>query len=402
MVLENELASAATIRLQEVDREKMAGTSGREVNPHFRHLEGWLNVYLGPATAIFHCMHGKDHPAIPDENRNAIIPARSCEIDGRKYYLSIKGCGAYEDMFHGGELTPGLIAEACRDPSLLPRVNQLPTGAGFIMGESWMGESPYGAQGEQNARDELAFSTLASGASINGAFICPVIGIVSLSGTIEDAARKFYWFRQYPYPFYQEARLVPSRTRLYFESAQVLADPVAALATFGIDTAARMERFEKSFIKSGFALLSLFTRSVKIEADQARGIVYHDVWFDKDAIVAPDGVIHFADLEGLVWQGVPLSNASKVQQAEWNKLFYEFSYALVQIDGCRLDLDGKGATPGRDRQREALASIVQEALDGDPFVFTRYEGDQMVAVIEHPEYPSLPQARVPLFQGLHG
>ncbi len=402
MALERDLAAAATMRMREVDLRVATGSGNREVNPRFQQLADWVNVYLGPATTSFHGLQGKDHSAIPDENRNAIIPARSCEMDGRTYYLSIKGCGAYEDMFHGGELTPGLIAEACRDPALLHRVNQLPTGAGFMMGESWMGESPFGAQGEQNARDELAFSTIARGVSINGAFICPVIGIVPLSGSIEDAARKFYWFRQYPDPFYQEARLVPSRTRLYFESSQVLADPVAALETFGIDTASKMERFEKNFIRSGFALLSLFTRSARIDADEAHGIVYRDVWFDKDAIVAPDGVIHFADLEGWVWQSTPLQDAGKLQRAEWDKLFFEFSYALVQIDAYRFGLEGKGTGPGWDRQREVLAHLIQDAMNDDPFVYTRYDGDQLVAVIEHPEIPSLPQSRVPLLQGLRG
>jgi hypothetical protein len=397
MSLADDLAAAATMRLHEVEPQ---GSSKREINPGFLQLSNWVNIYLGPATASLHGMQGKEHAAIPDENRNAIIPARSYEIDGRTYYLSIKGCGAYEDMFHGGELTPGLIAEACRDRALLPRVNQLPTGAGFIMGESWMGESPFGAQGERNARDEFSFSTLARGVSINGAFICPVIGIVPLAGSIEDTARKFYWFRQHPEPFYQEARLVPSRTRLYFESSQVLADPVTALATFGIDTVTKMERFERSFIKSGLALLSLFTRSAKTSAGEVQGIVYRDVWLDKDAIVAPDGTVHFCDLEGLVWQSTSLADANKVQRSEWDKLFFEFAYALVQIDAFRHDLEGKCEAIGWDRQREALASIVQDAMEGDPFVCTRFDGDQLVAVIDHPEIPAFPQARVPLFQGL--
>jgi hypothetical protein len=402
MALASDLAAAATMRLQEVDFRQAGGQTGREVNPRFQDLDGWVNVYLGPATASFHGMQGKDHAAIPDENRNAIIPARRYEIDGRTYYLSIKGCRAYEDMFHGGELTPELIAEACRDRTLLPRVNQLPTGAGFIMGESWMGESPFGAQGERNARDELSFSTYARGVSINGAYICPVIGIVPLAGRIEETARKFYWFRQHPEPFYQEARLVPSRTRLYFESSQVLADPVAVLATFGIDTTTKMERFEKNFIKSGFALLSLFTRSAVIDAGEARGIIYRDVWLDKDAIVAPDGVIHFADLEGLDWLSAPLGDAGKVQRSEWDKLFFEFSYALVQIDVFRRALDERATESGWDRQREALARLIQDAMEGDPFVYTRYGGDELVAVIEHPAIPTLPQVRVPLLQGLRG
>lgn len=402
MDLASDLAAAATLRLQELGRGQPAGPARHEANPLFPRLEGWLNAYLGPATASFHGIQGNGLVAIPDENRNAIIPARTYEMGGRTYYLSIKGCGAYEDMFHGGELTPDHIANACRDPGLLPRVKRLATGAGFIMGESWMGESPFGAQGERNARDELAISALAPGASINGALICPVIGIVPLAGPIEDVARKFYWFRQHPEPFYQEMRLVPSRTRLYFESSQVLADPGAALATFGIDTAARIEQFEKAFIKSGIALLTLFTRSAKLHAGEVTGIIYRDVWLDKDAIVAPDGAIHFCDLEGLVWQGTPLDSAAQVQLAEWNKLFFEFAYALVQVDTFRHELENGDAAISWGRQRDVLASIIQDAMESDPFACTRYDGDQLVAIIEHPDIPSIPQARVPLLQGLRG
>ena len=32
------------------------------------------------------------------------------------------------------------------------------TGLGFLMSESWMGESPYGGQGDENAYDELHIS----------------------------------------------------------------------------------------------------------------------------------------------------------------------------------------------------------------------------------------------------
>jgi hypothetical protein len=76
-----------------------------EVNPQFKSYKRWINCYLGPATAELHGIDKPSHDAIKDENRNAIIPKYSIDIDDKTYYLGIKGCGAYEDMFSGGRLS---------------------------------------------------------------------------------------------------------------------------------------------------------------------------------------------------------------------------------------------------------------------------------------------------------
>ncbi|MFX1461370.1 MAG: hypothetical protein ACFFBT_18130, partial [Promethearchaeota archaeon] len=92
-------------------------------------------------------MDNKTQHAIRDENRNAIIPNFYTTINDKTFYLSVKGCGAYEDMFFGGTLTPSKLKDSCRDSQLYSKLKDLSTGLGFIMAESWMGESPYGAQG---------------------------------------------------------------------------------------------------------------------------------------------------------------------------------------------------------------------------------------------------------------
>ena len=56
------------------------------------------------------------------------------------------------------------------------------------------------------------------------------------------------------------------------------------------------------------------------------GSVYQDVWFDKDARVATDGYLHFADLEGLVWKTIPRDQYIKTQVAEWQKLVFELVF----------------------------------------------------------------------------
>ncbi|MFX1276448.1 MAG: hypothetical protein ACFFBP_07520 [Promethearchaeota archaeon] len=358
-----------------------------QINPQFKSLKQWIKVYLGPATADLHGIHNNKVNAIRDENRNAIIPDRQYIINNRNFYLSVKGCGAYEDMFNGGELNPDKIKKACRDPLLIQKINNLSTGLGFIMAESWLGESPYGAQGFMNGFDELKFSMVAEKNSINGAYICPVIGIVKLPKKIEEVARKFFYFRTYQEHFYQVIRLVPSRARLYFESSHTIADPINLFSIFGIKTPEEVELFELNFIKSGIALLSLFSRSAKIIGNKISGIVYQDVWMDKDCIVAPDGIIHFADLEGLIWKKTTYDNFPKIQKIEWEKLVFEFLFALVKIDDYRhYLLEDKIEW---EKQRKELALYVQLSLDKDLYAYPKEKNGDLKIIIEGPELPSV-------------
>ena len=95
------------------------------INPNYKILDKWIKAYLGPATAEFHEISNGKHFALRDENRNAIIPNLNKEIDGKLFYLSIKGCGAQEDMFFGGKLTLSKIRAACRDPKYIPQLNNI-------------------------------------------------------------------------------------------------------------------------------------------------------------------------------------------------------------------------------------------------------------------------------------
>jgi len=364
-----------------------------EINAQFKSLKKWIKCFVGPATAEFHQLNSKKHLAIKDENRNAILPEFSIEIQGKMFYLSVKGCGAYEDMFFGSNLNKDNLKNACRDLSLLNRIEKLSTGQGFIMAESWMGESPYGAQGYVNAFDELKFSKIAQYDSINGAYICPVIGVVQLPKNIEEIARNFFWCRTYNDHFYQELRLVPSNVRLYFESFHTVAKPKAIFNLFNLNSSELIEEFELQFIKSGIALLSLFTRSANITDNQISGIVYQDVWFDKDCIVAPDGTIHFADLEGLIWKTVPKNKFAEIQKNEWQKLVFEFLFALIKIDSYRLKIDGRSLS--WSKQREELSLLIQLALNNDIYAYPKYHNNNLLIVLEGPSIPSI---EIPLIE----
>lgn len=357
------------------------------INEQFALPEEWYYTYLGAAIAEFHGLNHKSQPAVRDENRNAIIPEKFIEIGGKIFYLSVKGCGAYEDMFFGGKLNPSKIKNACRDSKYLKKIEALSTGLGFIMGESWMGESPYGAQGFINGFDELKFSRIAKLDSINGAYICPSVAVIKLPKYIEDTAKHFFWFRTYKDHFYQVLRLLPSNIRLYFESSNVIANPGSIFQLFEIDTIERAQNFELNFIKSGVALLTLYTRSAVIEGNEIKGIYYQDVWLDKDCVVAPDGTIHFADIEGFIWKKVPIDEYKETQIKEWQKLVYEFLYALVQIDSYRHLLEGRQIS--WPKQREELALIIYEALNKDFFTYVENKKKNLTIIIQGKDLPSI-------------
>lgn len=365
----------------------------RIINPNYKTLDKWVKAYLGPATAEFHEISNGKHFALRDENRNAIIPNLNKEIDGKLFYLSIKGCGAQEDMFFGGKLTLSKIRAACRDPKYIPQLNNIKNCSGFIMGESWMGESPYGAQGYINGFDELKFSSIANLDSIKGAHLCPAIGLVQLPKNIEETAKKFFWCRTYDDHFYQVIRLVPSNIRLYFESHHVIANTKSIFSLFEINSANKAELFELNFIKSGIALLSLYARSAKVEGKQISGIIYKDVWLDKDCVVAPDGTIHFADIEGFIWKNTSPEEYEKIVKEEWQKLVFEFLYALIKIDSYRHNLNEKYLE--WDKQREELALLIHQALNKDIFTYAENQNNDLIIVIEG---ESLPRVEIPLIE----
>ena len=381
------LLESSNVKLYEVNPEMY------EINPQFKSYKNLVNCYLGPATAELHGINNPSHNAVKDENRNAILPQYSIDIGDKIYYLGVKGCGAYEDMFSGEKLSRSTIVNACRDQTFLSRIQNLSTSTGFMMAESWMGESPYGCQGYENGFDELKFSVIAEKNTINGAYICPVIAIVQIPLEIENIARKFFWFRTYKNNFYQVIRLLPSNIRLYFESSQVVANPNSFLNLFGVTDEKSMENFELNFIKSGVALLSLFARSAEIEGNKIKGIIYQDVWLDKDCVVAPDGTIHFADLEGLIWRSVLLKDFSELQTKEWEKLVFEFLFALVRLDSYRHQLREKRVN--WEAQREELSLLIQMALNKDHVAHAEQYDNNLNIILE---VSSVPPIEIPLLE----
>jgi hypothetical protein len=180
---------------------------------------------------------------------------------------------------------------------------------------------------------------------------------------------------------------------LYFESTQVVANPHSFLNLFEITDEKLMENFELNFIRSGIALLSLFGRSAEIDGDNIKGIIYQDVWLDKDCVVAPDGKIHFADLEGLIWRSVSLKDFSDIQTKEWEKLVFEFLFALVRLDTYRHQLKENKVT--WEGQRDELSLLIQMALNKDHIARAEQYDDNLNIILE---VSSVPPIEIPLLE----
>ena len=100
----------------------------------------------------------------------------------------------------------------------------------------------------------------------------------------------------------RKARLRPTSGFIFTPISTLATTPSWVYDLFGIDSNETALEFEKNFLKSGMAVLTLFARSMKNNDNGTHsGLDFYDVWLDKDAVLAPDGTITWADLEGLEW-----------------------------------------------------------------------------------------------------
>ncbi len=115
--------------------------------------------------------------------------------------------------------------------------------------------------------------------SIHGFRIAPIVKIIHLPQDLQHEVRRIYWYTQFKGPMVQETRLVPSNVRVYFHSDKTLGgDTSWVFDLFEIDTNDKAIEFEKNFLRSGMAILTLFVRSMKDEGDGTfSGLDYYDV-----------------------------------------------------------------------------------------------------------------------------
>lgn len=320
---------------------------------------------------------------IEDDNRGAILPDPIATLDGLPFYLSVKGIGSTIDPYSHRSLDRAYVSELLGGGSRRggPDGGNPREPDRIITGELWLRGSPYGGQGLEHATTALAVSERADLTSIGGFRIAPVLKIAYLPKEVQEHLRRIHWYRRYPGPIVQELRLVPSNIRVYFHSRNTIGNAIRhVFDLYGIDAGWKAHRFETNFLRSGVAMLTLFTRSMRYDPARRRyrGLDFHDVWLDKDAVVAPDGTVYFVDLEGIDEVSVEEEEIREKVEDQIYRSLYELMFAYEQVDQERQRRFG--ATGTRKRRFEAL---LDEALDGDPYVQISREGRSVQMVIRN-------------------
>ncbi|MGA1873604.1 MAG: hypothetical protein ACMUHY_08015 [Thermoplasmatota archaeon] len=314
---------------------------------------------LVPANLAGHGVPGLK--VIPDGNRGALLPDHRTVIKDREYIISIKGVGARRPMYEN---------PPWESTSLEPYPFSC---------ESWFGENPWGAMSGTACWEDAAITDLADGSSIQGFHICPMLRAEPLPEEIMERAMSNHWYRRLddPGPFYQEFRAVPSDVRLYYQSSSTLGDNVqGVLDSFGVTDVEVLDDLLDNFIRSGIAALTLGARTMQRSGGAFRMLDYHDVWLDKDSVIAPDGTLFFADIEGLDWtRMLDEGDAAKVMRTQFHRNYYEFMYGLDRLIRCRERMRGRELSwPAR---RAGTAAVFEMTLSDDPFLELVHGGSSL-------------------------
>ncbi len=322
---------------------------------------------------------------VRDDNRSALLPSARCVVRERQFLAAVKGCGAAVDAYENAPLAAGRVRGICHDAVLAASLaTEDGLEPGFITAERWFGNTPYGGQAPDNAAIGLLTSLRAVDAQIAGFPICPIVAMLRLPDDIAAVASRFFWYRRYEGEFWQEVRLMPSNVRLYFHSPITFGvDTSRALALFGIASFEDAERFLANLARSSLAALTLYARTLR--HDDVRGayagLGYHDVWLDKDAVIAPDGTLHFADLEGI--EETPAPDASAVREEigrQFHRNVYEATYALEAL-AWEVDRRWRAFRSPAERRRWIL-DVLERACVADPFLAVERRKDGLVLSVE--------------------
>jgi hypothetical protein len=351
-------------------------------NKHFRDLKmgEFERVYLPESMRPFtDLIPAGAKTFVADDNRGAVCAFPCLEMDNIDFYLSVKGIGSTTNPFSQQLLGRAEICSLLKDARLRDRiVNSEEKAPRYITGELWLRGSPYGGQGFEHATTSMRVSEMADLTSIHGFRIAPVVKIVFLPEDLESEIKEIYWYRKFAGRIVQETRLVPSNVRVYFHSGSTIGGNISAIyRLFEIDEDEKALEFLKNFVKSGVAFLTLFIRSMRSNEDGTfSGLDFYDVWLDKDAVLAPDGTIYFADLEGLEWINVPEKKVHEKIDDQIYRSLYEFMYAYEQIERERSRRFGHLI-----ERKVQFEYLLREALKDDDVVEVARDGDRLQLVL---------------------
>jgi hypothetical protein len=327
-----------------------------------------------------------------DDNRGAVSRDPYLTIDGTDFFFSVKGIGSTTSPFSRQLFTKEEISSLLRNGKVKHRIllnssrkeMEFPR---YLTGELWSRGCPYGSQGLEFASIAMKAAEMsdASATSIHGFRIAPLVKIVKLPKIFQDEVTKIYWYRRFKQDMVQEARLLPSNVRIYFHSDWTIGDDTGELFDFfRIENNDRAITFLTNFVRSGIAILTLFVRSLRNNDDGTySGLDFYDVWLDKDAVLAPDGTIFWADLEGLQEitiggrDGADLEfNIEENMEHQIYRSLYEFMYAYEQIERERVKRFGHAT----DRKIQ-FEYLLREALKDDEVVDIYRSPDTLELVI---------------------
>lgn len=327
-----------------------------------------------------------------DDNRSAVSREPYLTIDGTDFYFSVKGIGSTtspfsRQLFKKEEICSLLKkSNGVKDRIMNLREKEMKFPR-YLTGELWSRGCPYGSQGLEFASIAMKATEMsdASTTSIHGFRIAPLVKIVKLPEALQEEVTQVYWYRRFKQEMVQEARLIPSNIRIYFHSDWTIGDDTGELFDFfRIDNNDKALDFLKNFVKSGIAILTLFVRSMSNNANGTySGLDFYDVWLDKDAVLAPDGTIFWADLEGL--QAITIGgkdsadlefNIEENMEHQIYRSLYEFMYAYEQIERERVRRFGHITDP-----KTQFEYLLKDALKNDEVVDLHRSHDSLELVI---------------------
>jgi len=326
-----------------------------------------------------------------DDNRSAVSREPCLAIDGTDFYFSVKGIGSTtspfsRQLFKKEEICSLLKkGDGVKDRIMNAKAKEMQFPR-YLTGELWSRGCPYGSQGLEFASIAMKAAEMsdASTTSIHGFRIAPLVKIVKLPKALQDEITQVYWYRRFKQEMVQETRLVPSNVRIYFHSDWTIGDDTGELFDFfRIDNNDEAMDFLRNFVKSGIAILTLFVRSLRGDGDAYTGLDFYDVWLDKDAVLAPDGTIFWADLEGL--QEITVGgkdradlefNLEENMEHQIYRSLSEFMYAYEQIDRERTKRFGHAS----DRKTQ-FEYLLRDALKDDEVVDLHRGADSLELVI---------------------
>ncbi len=367
--------------------------AGTITNKHFRSFQmpDFEKIYLPDSAkpfSILEAMGTKEF--LIDDNRSGVTKRPCATIDGTDFYFSVKGIGSTTSPFSRQLFTKEEVCGLLKSGSVRDRIMEAKGSEKFpryLTGELWSRGCPYGSQGLEFASIAMKAAEMsdASTTSIHGFRIAPLVKIVKLPETLQRELTQVYWYRRFKQQMVQEARLIPSNVRIYFHSDWTIGDDTGELFDFfRIEDNDSALEFLKNFVRSGIAVLTLFCRSMSNNGDGTySGLDFYDVWLDKDAVLAPDGTVFWADLEGL--QAITISgkdradlefNIEENMEHQIYRSLYEFMYAYEQIDRERVRRFGHPT----DRKTQ-FEYLLKDALKDDEVVELHRSSESLELVI---------------------